>query len=286
MTRVVLLHGIAQQHKGPQTLLADWYPALADGVTLVGAALEQRDVAMAFYGDLFRPGGHRGLGEPELDASDVEDGLERDLLLAWWEAAAWAENQVPGPDAAARGRTPYLVQRALNALSHSAFFVGLTDRLLISDARQVRRYFTEPDLREAVQARFLAALTERTEVVVAHSLGSVVAYEALCARPESADLTLVTLGSPLGVRGLVLDRLIPAPCNGRGRWPAPVKHWSNIADRGDAVALAKALAPVFGDRVTDLLVHNGAKAHDVRPYLTALETGQAIAAALRGGKRR
>ncbi|MGW0831976.1 hypothetical protein [Streptomyces prunicolor] len=281
MTRIVLLHGIAQQHKGPQTLLADWYPALADGVTLVGAALEQRDVTMAFYGDLFRPTGHRGLGEPELDASDVEDGLERDLLLAWWEAAARAENQVPGPDTTARGRTPYLVQRALNALSHSAFFAGLTDRLLISDARQVRRYFTEPDLRRAVQARFLAALTERTEVVVAHSLGSVVAYETLCARPESADLTLVTLGSPLAVRGLVLDRLVPAPRDGRGRWPAPVKHWSNIADRGDVVALAKELAPVFGDRVTDLLVHNGAKAHDVRPYLTARETGQAIAAALR-----
>ncbi|MGX9884317.1 hypothetical protein [Streptomyces sp. NPDC002276] len=282
MTRLVLLHGIAQQHKGPESLLADWYPALADGVTLAGATLERRDVTMAFYGDVFRPAGHRGLGEPELDASDVEDGLERDLLLAWWEAAARAESRVPGPDAAARGRTPHLVQRALNALSHSAFFTGLSDRLLISDARQVRRYFTEPDVRGAVQERFLAALTERTEVVVAHSLGSVVAYEVLCAHPELADLALVTLGSPLAVHGLVLDRLQPAPRDGRARWPAPVKHWTNIADRGDVVALTKELAPAFGDRVTDLLVHNGAKAHDVRPYLTARETGRAIASALRG----
>jgi len=282
MTRVVLLHGIAQQHKGPESLLADWYPALADGVTLAGATLERRDVTMAFYGDVFRPAGHRGLGEPELDASDVEDGLEQDLLLAWWEAAARAESRVPGPDAAARGRTPYLVQRALNALSHSAFFAGLSDRLLISDARQVRRYFTDPDVRGAVQERFLAALTERTEVVVAHSLGSVVAYEVLCAHPESADVVLVTLGSPLAVHGLVLDRLVPAPRDGRARWPAPVKHWTNIADRGDVVALTKELAPVFGDRVIDLLVHNGAKAHDVRPYLTARETGRAIASALRG----
>ncbi|WP_435805069.1 hypothetical protein [Streptomyces canus] len=281
MTQLVLLHGIAQQHKGPHTLLADWYPGLADGVTLVGAVLEKRDVTMAFYGDLFRPAGHRGLGEPELDASDVEEGLERDLLLAWWEAAARAESQVPGPDVAARGRTPYLVQRALDALSHSAFFAGIGDRMLISDARQVRRYFTEPHLRTAIQARFLAALTDRTEVVVAHSLGSVVAYEALCAHPEVPDLTLVTLGSPLGVRGLVLDRLVPAPRDGRGRWPAPVRRWTNIADRGDVVALAKELAPVFGDRVTDVIVHNGAQAHDVRPYLTARETGQVIAEALR-----
>ncbi|MFF7066903.1 hypothetical protein [Streptomyces pseudovenezuelae] len=281
MTRLVLVHGIAQQHKGPRTLLADWYPGLTDGVILAGAALEERDVTMAFYGDLFRPVGHRGLGEPELDASDVDEGLERDLLLAWWRAAAQMESRVPGPDTAARGRTPYLVQRALDALSHSAFFAGIGERMLISDARQVRRYFTEPDLRRAIQARFLAALTDRTEVVVAHSLGSVVAYEALCAHPQVPDLTLVTLGSPLAVRGLVLDRLLPPPRDGRGRWPAPVRGWTNIADRGDVVALAKDLAPVFGHRVTDVLVHNGARAHDVRPYLTARETGQAIASALR-----
>ncbi|MGI5459044.1 hypothetical protein ACQEWB_38870 [Streptomyces sp. CA-249302] len=281
MSRVVLVHGIAQQHKGPQTLLADWYPAMADGVTLARAELPRQDVAMAFYGDLFRPTGHRGLGEPDLDASDIEEGLEQDLLLAWWEAAAQAESQVPGPDAAARIRTPHLVQRALDALSHSAFFAGLGERLLISDARQVRRYFSEPDLRAAIRSRLLDELTHRTEVIVAHSLGTVVAYEALCAHPELPDLTLITLGSPLAVRGLVLDRLVPAPHDGRARWPVPVKRWTNLADRGDVVALAKQLAPVFGARVTDVLVHNGAKAHDVRPYLTARETGQAISAALR-----
>jgi hypothetical protein len=34
--------------------------------------------------------------------------------------------------------------------------------------------------------------------------------------------------------------------------------------------------------VEDLRVHNGAKAHDIVPYLTAKETGRAIAAALAG----
>lgn len=281
MTRVVLVHGIAQQHKGPESLLTDWYPALSDGVTLNGGALDRKDVAMAFYGDLFRLPGHRGVGVPDWDASDVEEGLEEDLLLAWWEAAAKAEQPVPGPELAARGRTPHRVQRALDALSHSAFFAGLADRLLISDARQVRRYFTDPDVRTAVRARLLDTLTERTEVVIAHSLGSVVAYETLCAHPELPDLTLITLGSPLAVHGLVLDRLDPPPYTDRARWPACVTRWTNIADRGDAVALNKELAPVFGPRVTDRLVHNGAKAHDVRPYLTARETGEAVATALR-----
>jgi hypothetical protein len=42
------------------------------------------------------------------------------------------------------------------------------------------------------------------------------------------------------------------------------------------VALVKELGPLFGSRVHDLAVHNGAKAHDVRPYLTARVTGQAV----------
>nr|WP_223187724.1 GPI inositol-deacylase [Streptomyces sp. CBMA29] len=263
-------------------MLSDWYPALVDGLILAAGTAPARDeVSMAFYGDLFRAAEHRGLGEPEIDASDVQEGLERDLLLQWWTSAAQGERRVAGPGAATRLRTPLLVQRALDALSHSAFFSGLSERAMIGSARQVRHYFTEPEVRAAVQDRLSQTVSQDTEVIVAHSLGTVVAYEAVCAHPEWPDLTLVTLGSPLAVRNLVFDRLIPRPLGGYARWPLPAKRWINIADAGDVVALAKELAPTFGDRVSDFLVHNGAKAHDVSPYLTARETGLAMAEALR-----
>ncbi|MFI6144227.1 hypothetical protein [Streptomyces sp. NPDC051109] len=283
MSRIVLVHGIAQEVLGPETLLTEWCPALADGLTLAGhPGVPREDVSMAFYGDLFRPAGHRGLGTPELDAGDVEDGIERELLLRWWEHAATLETRVSGPGDRTRLRTPHLVQRALDALSHSAFFAGIGERLMIGAVRQVRRYFTEPELRGEIQGRLAAAVTDRTEVVVAHSLGSVVAYETLCAGPDRPGLSLVTLGSPLGVRNLIFDRLRPEPVEGLGRWPAPVRQWINVADRGDVVALAKELGPRFGERVRDLSIHNGARAHDVRPYLTAAPTGRAIAGALTG----
>lgn len=285
MTRVVLVHGIAQEVKGPETLLANWYPALSDGLALAaGPRVARDDVSMAFYGDLFRPAGHRGLGIPELDASDVEDGLERELLLRWWESASGLDTRVAGPEAQARLRTPLLVQRALNALSHSSFFAGLSERMMISSARQVRRYFTEPALRMDIQDRIARRVTSETKVIVAHSLGTVAAYEALHALPGCPSLTLVTLGSPLAVRNLVFERLLPRPSGGHARWPAPVERWTNIADVGDVVALAKELGPSFGDRVRDLRVHNGARAHDVRPYLTARETGHAVAEALRAAR--
>jgi pimeloyl-ACP methyl ester carboxylesterase len=280
MSRIVLIHGIGQQIKGPQTILADWYPALCDGLALAGGELDQADASVAFYGDIFRRSGGRSLGDPILDASDVTDAWDAELLQAWWQEAARLETAVIGPDDPGRIRTPYSIQRALDALSHSAFFAGCSEHLMISSARQVRLYLTETRTRQAVRARVTSCVTQDTRVIVAHSLGSVVAYEALCANPGWSGMSFVTLGSPLGIRRLVFDRLEPSPAGGRGNWPQSATRWTNIADRGDVVALAKKLAPLFGDRVTDVPVHNGAKAHDAKSYLTAKETGQAIAEGL------
>ena len=128
-----------------------------------------------------------------------------------------------------------------------------------------------------------------TQVVVWHSLGSIVAYEALCAHPECPVRALVTLGSPLGIRNLIFDRLVPArmtemPGKAAGVWPDRVEAWTNIADAGDAAAPVKDLRPLFGDNVTCYLVHNGSYTCDVRPYLTAVQTDAAIAACF-GGRR-
>jgi hypothetical protein len=54
----------------------------------------------------------------------------------------------------------------------------------------------------------------------------------------------------------------------------------NVADKADLVALEKSLARVYGPRVTDHVVDNGATMHDMKPYLTAVQTGRAIMEAL------
>ncbi|MEW2387862.1 hypothetical protein AB0933_05815 [Streptomyces venezuelae] len=278
MARVVCVHGIGQQHVGERQLYASWRPALADGLTRAAAPpLAEKDVTCVFYGDLFRPPGRTlSVQDPPLDASDIAEGLESELLLQWWAEAARTDTAVLPPDARTLARTPRAVQRALNALSRSRFFADVALRSLVLDLKQVRAYLTDPAVRVEVQRRVAAAVTDDTRVVVGHSLGSVVAYEALCAHPEWPTRALLTLGSPLGIRHLVFDRLRVGVDGRPGDWPGRVEHWTNIADAGDVVALVKDLRPLFGERVRGHLVHNGSKAHDVSRYLCTEEAGRAV----------
>jgi hypothetical protein len=280
------VHGIGQQRVGERQLLSDWVPALQDGLARRGAAglVDDDAIGMAFYGDLFRPPGERlDTGDPPLTAKDVEGGLELELLMSWWAEAARVDPAVVAPEARdTLVRTSKSVQAGLLALSRSRFFAGVALRAMVADLRQVRRYLTEPELRAAVRARASALIGPDTQVVVGHSLGSVVAYEVLCAAVDAAAMqAFVTLGAPLGIANLVFDRLEPAPTGGTGRWPGgPNVAWTNVVDAGDVVALVKDLRPRFGPGVAGFVVHNGAQAHDVRPYLSDPVTGAAIAGGL------
>lgn len=297
MSLIVGVHGIAQQFKGEHVLRAEWTPPLQDGLRRAGelgeAALRvlgDAGLHCAFYGDLFRPPGRPlAVGDPFLTAEDVTD-YDAELLHSWWEAAAEADPEVVSPDARSLGPRN-VVQAALRALSASKFFAGVAGKALIFDLVQVRRYFTEPEIRQAVRARVEAAVDQDTRVIVAHSLGTVVAYEALCAHPEWQIDLFLTVGSPLGIRNLIFDRLEPAPIldpaaqSSRGRWPESVQSWTNVADVNDVVALVKDFRPLFDrgprpEAFNGFLVDNGAHAHDVSPYLTSREAGQAIATAL------
>ncbi|WOX22475.1 antibiotic ABC transporter ATP-binding protein [Streptomyces solicathayae] len=287
MARVVVVHGIGQEFLGPEQMRGTAVPALLDGVHLAGhAAPAAEDVDCAFYGDLYLEPGSRSDDLPPWDEFDVEDGLETELLDAWWAAADPERGAEEGTRGfagftASRALLSERVRAALDALAGTRYFGKVSDRLLILALKQVRRYLTEPDLRAAAQERVASRIGPDTRVVVAHSLGSVVAYETLCARPDLPVTDLVTIGSPLGLRRIVFDRLAPLPVDGRACWPGAVTRWTNLADHGDIVALPARLAPRFGDTVTDDRIDNGTRMHDLARYLSAPKTGAAVARGLR-----
>jgi pimeloyl-ACP methyl ester carboxylesterase len=247
MSRIVMVHGAGNDLWGPSSIKAKWFPALADGLAWHGVAIDQSDVSVAFYGDLFR--------------RDPEEGYEPPMD----EAAAMATvrtvmtNLDPTVD----------LDEVLKRLAEHHF-----DRLLA----QAAAYIQQPAVRAGAQARVEAAVGTDTTVLIAHSLGTLVAYEALCSHPEWGVTDFVTVGCPLGAE-VVHPWLQPCPTDGIGTWPGAVQRWTNVADAVDPAA-ANALAGRFSGPITEYRVDNGHRVHDPEPYLNNRWTGQAVAEAL------
>ena len=114
---------------------------------------------------------------------------------------------------------------------------------LVGDAAA---YFFNPARRAQIQQRLTQALAAAPQqiTIVAHSLGSVIAYEVLARvgrdMGRDAAVQLVSVGSPLGLQE-VQDFLTPAG----GHVPAVVKRWHNFADPLDPVALDKSISNDF-----------------------------------------
>jgi hypothetical protein len=282
MAQILAVHGIAQQYGGDAVMHSKWWPALLSGLHLAGRDLsDPKQLECAFYGHLFRNPGTLSAGAA-LNASDVGPEEQQLLDLMWRAAAEMEPQKVPSPESYGEtlARTPQFVQRALSALSRSKFFINLTQSALIGNLKQVFLYLNDKTVHQAVLDTVTNKITPDTRVVIGHSLGSVVAYEALCQKPESV-IAFLSIGSPLGIQNLIFHKLTPPPSpQGMGAWPGKVKHWTNIADAGDIVALEKKLASFFGTAVKDVLVYNGFDAHNGESYLTTREAGMAIAAGL------
>ncbi|ACA15589.1 conserved hypothetical protein [Methylobacterium sp. 4-46] len=126
-------------------------------------------------------------------------------------------------------------------------------------------YHAERDFARDVRARLAARLRacrHRRILLVAHSMGSVIAYDVLrLLEREDPSLRvehLVTVGSPLGLAKVKLK--IEAE-HGAARVPANVARWTNLADGHDVVAIMGTLDEAFapsdaGLRVVDRRVVN------------------------------
>jgi len=134
--------------------------------------------------------------------------------------------------------------------------------------RDTAAYFFDAQKREAIRERLRAQLDSDLGpyVIVAHSQGTIVAYDVLReARYAGLEIPLfVTLGSPLGLDE-VQDH-VGSPL----RRPRGVAAWANFADRFDPVALDGALANDTQPKgeVDDVGVSNpGLNRHEAVAYL-------------------
>ena len=245
MARIILVHGAFNELWGPNELKSRWLPALRDGLWHHGVEIDESDVGVCFYGDLFRR--HPGTAEDaqlEKSRAGVADAL----------------TELAGEDTIA----------ALGQAANEAAFDRTVDMVTIM--------MTEPDLRDRILARVDPLIDDDTRVIVAHSLGTVFSYMGLSNHPQWPVRTFVTLGSPLAAP-MLFDTLDPKPVDGKGVWPGSVERWVNVRAVGDKAAAAS-LVERFGARVEEHLVDNGHRAHAPEPYLNCTVTGAAVAEAL------
>ena len=144
---------------------------------------------------------------------------------------------------------------------------------------QVARYLTEEPLREKIQARVEELLDRDTDLIIAHSLGSIVGWEA-CHRYKGTLPMLLTIGSPLGLNSIVYPRLRPFPPT----FPPAVRRWVNIAHPDDIIAVEPRLAaysrlPTIAEWKT-MRRQVGRNHHAAEVYLEQAETGKAVSDAL------
>lgn len=314
--QLVFVHGIGGL-RNAEAEREQWLRALATGVRAAGqaelvSALTQgwlAEVRFADYSDLFNTrGAQRGAPGGELDPSDEQ------VLFGLLEAMVDELTEQYPPDSGTRDATVIEQARHLvDALSSGSHAQGVgefarrlvwvtTTLLQLPGLRQgaqwangqafalhlsqVARYLNRRGdraaLGSAIRSRVLEGLDPaRPLVVLSHSLGTVVAYEALHDY-EGPVALWVTLGSPLALGGVVLQRLVPRPPS----CPEGVGAWHNFWDRNDVVVgrprLADWIAPSSrGVKAQTAPVKSGGVwTHTATKYLEHAEVARPIVKAL------
>jgi hypothetical protein len=263
MSRIVVVNGVGDN------ACRTWRAGLQAGLIMAGfQEYATDDAGCVSYRDVFWP------TEATPRQRVAQDERAHEALASWFVRHRWTTERRGGPS--------WPVRHALRVIGGHCQFCsdllvfGIAKHFTATDLRLVRRYFAEPDRRAAVLDRLARKITPDTRILIGHSFGSVIAYEALRAHPEWPVRMLITLGSPLGIQALITSRLCPVSQGSASRWPGPIDRWVNVSDPRDIFSVTPALDPMFGPGVEDHSVNNGARPHDLIRYLAAEVTGRAI----------
>ncbi len=165
------------------------------------------------------------------------------------------------------------------------------EALLEVSLKDLGEYYRKREIRQQIRMRLSEKLDQHKSkkiMLIAHSMGSIIAYDVLRQNDSSVDFTiehLITIGSPLGLP--IVSKNIRDEF-GDTRTPELVHRWTNIADPGDKVSIDVSLADEYntnakGIRVADVLAHNEYVNHEGKEnnhksygYLRAPEVSENI----------
>jgi pimeloyl-ACP methyl ester carboxylesterase len=279
MVQLVLTHGRSQEFGVPATLLREWEDALRYGLQRAKAPFSADiPISFAFYGDFWRPDAEeveRERGDEEQPTA-LQETLAEEMLAAMPPSEREEEVERLGWDSL-NGMVTWLDER-----------VGVGQLALQWFLTDIDRYFAEEALREQAMGRIVAAIEAAGDEVVllGHSLGTVVAYDALRRHPDLPVRGYVSFGSPLGLPSV---RRLLEETGGPADFPAHLPRWANVYDKNDFVTGNQPLAALYtaddGRAVEDLLSKGKrpsplalVAAHDALVYLSSAPLGKAVRA--------
>lgn len=141
--------------------------------------------------------------------------------------------------------------------------------LALKFIKQAHTYLQKPDAGHAVDTLVMPYLLKKPKIIIAHSLGTVIAFKLLRELDDRLDEgvipLLITLGSPLSLEAV-------KNCLGFPRKkPKSVKKWVNFFDPSDIVTLGRGLTKEsFADYIENVgdVDINTLKCHEAEGYLS------------------
>ena len=247
MAQLVFVHGRSQENKQAPAIKREWLKALDKGLKKSNLSLpiSEKDVRLAYYGQaLFDlvSGVDPDKAAEVIIRGAAEDRRERDFML---EVLREVQKKTGITDDQIREVTPEDDEVIERGILNNRFVQGLLrgiDRFVPGGSgaaiglatKDVYAYISNPSLRARINRGVREAIKPgEPTVVVAHSLGTVVAYTVLKEEGRSTGWNvplLVTLGSPLSVSAIKRG---VAP----NKHPESVGKWLNALDPRDTVAL-------------------------------------------------
>ena len=291
---IVFIHGMNQQHQTAQSIEHHWLDVLAQGLSntqqLDYLPYLKQHFRMPFYGDL-------------LSRHHLENTLSASTLMpqAWPHIPFIHPAKIETPSKTHQEHQskinppPEMQMNDEHSFSHELhtisalgkdyalrdfalimnYFPKLHATLLHKFLVETYLYLSNPHFIRAVHMRIHEQLhTSKPNVIVAHSLGSVIAYHFLLLHPELNIPCFITLGSPLAFR--VIQSNLPQPIQ---RPKAISGDWINFYSHDDfltAFPLQKAPFDLNPAILNHQIRTSIDRPHDIDGYLKHPEVISAI----------
>jgi pimeloyl-ACP methyl ester carboxylesterase len=262
---ILLVHGRGMLDRDTALTRQLWYDGLASGIASFTreSPLRESDVRVVWYADVLDPRSNAGCS---YSAGDLR--AKRD---------AKSDSDIKGFAQLAGGLLNVLSSFVDDKEATTQLRGFAADASFLSDAR--KRCAAEDRLEQAMTR---AKSEGRPIVLVAHSLGALVAYDYLSSRSDTNLVrTLITIGSPVGSRDL-RRLLIGGDSAETVTRPAAVREWINIRNENDPFA---ATISAGRDILTTAPIDEK-DPHEMVGYLRATATAREILDAWRGTSAR